>query len=242
MSTLYLVRHGQAGTRDAYDSLSELGRRQSRLLGEHFVAQGIRFDTAYCGAMLRQQRTAEEVSRAFADAGIAFPAITIDPAWDEFDLTQMHAEIAPQLCAEDPAFLREYQGMLEQVRVSAGAHAARIHRKWLPCDTKLVDAWIGGRYRYSGESWEQFRNRVASSRLKIDDSHARENILIATSGIPIAIWAGLSLEIDDDRLMRLAGVLYNASYTVMRLREGQVRLFTFNAAPHLAADGVRTHR
>ena len=48
MSVLYLIRHGQAGTREHYDTLSELGRAQARLLGEHLAAQGVRFDRAYC--------------------------------------------------------------------------------------------------------------------------------------------------------------------------------------------------
>jgi hypothetical protein len=48
----------------------------------------------------------------------------------------------------------------------------------------------------------------------------------------------MSLEIFDARVMGLAGVLYNASYTVVRLRGKQARLFTFNAAPF----GTRTHR
>jgi hypothetical protein len=43
-------------------------------------------------------------------------------------------------------------------------------------------------------------------------------------------------------VMRLAGALYNASYTVLRLREGQVRLLAFNAVPHLAAPGLCTRR
>jgi hypothetical protein len=50
----WVVRHGQAGTREAYDSLSELGERQTRLLGEHFISQGIRFASAYAGAVTRQ--------------------------------------------------------------------------------------------------------------------------------------------------------------------------------------------
>src|SRR5216683_5141868 len=58
MSSVYLVRHGQAGTRDSYDSLSELGQRQSLLLGEYFLSQGIEFTAAYAGTMLRQQQTA----------------------------------------------------------------------------------------------------------------------------------------------------------------------------------------
>jgi broad specificity phosphatase PhoE len=135
--------------------------------------------------------------------------------------------------------------MREQVRASAGAHGARIHRKWLPCDTKVVETWLAGRYPYSGETWEQFRARVAACRLKMLDSNmsgARENILVVTSATPLAIWTGMSLEISDARVMRLAGAVYNASYTIIRLRKEQMRLFTFNAAPHLAADGLRTHR
>ena len=57
---LYLVRHGQAGTRENYDSLSPLGRQQARLLGEHLRSQGITFEAIYSGALKRQRATAEE--------------------------------------------------------------------------------------------------------------------------------------------------------------------------------------
>jgi broad specificity phosphatase PhoE len=237
---VYLVRHGQAGTRDAYDSLSELGKRQARLLGEHFVSQGIRFAAAYAGALQRQQQTAEQIAASYVDAGVDFPAVSVDAGWDEFDLGKVYREIAPRLAAEDSAFHREYEEMREQVRASAGAHGAKIHRRWLPCDTKVVEAWLAGRYPYSGETWEQFRERVAACRLKMPDT--RENILVVTSATPLAIWTGMSLEISDARVMRLAGAVYNASYTILRLRKEQLRLFTFNAAPHLAGHGLCTHR
>jgi broad specificity phosphatase PhoE len=242
LSTVYLVRHGQAGTRDAYDSLSELGERQARLLGEHFISQGIRFASAYAGALTRQQQTAEQIRAVHADAGVGFPTVRVDSGWDEFDLGRVYREIAPLLAAEDPEFLHEYDEMRHQVRVSQGAHGARIHRKWMPCDTKVVEAWLSGRYPYSGETWDQFRQRVATCRLKIGDAQRRENVLVVTSATPVAIWSGLSLEISDELVMRLAGAVYNASYTIMRLRGGQLRLFTFNAVPHLAAPGLFTHR
>jgi len=256
------VRHGQAGTRDAYDSLSELGERQARLLGEHFLSQGIRFASAYAGSLTRQQQTAEQISAAYAEAGVGFPAVRVDSGWDEFDLGRVYREIAPLLAAEDPEFLREYEEMRQQVRVSQGAHGARIHRRWMPCDTKVVEAWLAGRYPYGGETWDQFRERVAACRLKMLDTREndtrendtrennarqkndarQENILVVTSATPLAIWTGLSLEISDERIMRLAGAVYNASYTILRLRKQQLRLFTFNAVPHLAAPGLCTHR
>jgi broad specificity phosphatase PhoE len=252
LSTVYLVRHGQAGTRDAYDSLSELGERQARLLGEHFISQGIRFASAYAGALTRQQQTAEQIRAAYADAGVGFPTVRVDSGWDEFDLGRVYREIAPLLAAEDPEFRREYEEMREQVRVSQGAHGARIHRRWMPCDTKVVEAWLSGRYPYSGETWDQFRERVAACRLKMlegqqndarqENDQRQDNILVVTSATPLAIWTGLSLEISDQRIMRLAGVVYNASYTILRLRKQQLRLFTFNAVPHLAAPGLCTHR
>jgi broad specificity phosphatase PhoE len=241
LSTVYLVRHGQAGTRDAYDLLSELGERQARLLGEHFISQGIRFASAYSGALTRQQQTAEQIRAVYADAGVGFPTVRVDSGWDEFDLGRVYREIAPLLAAEDPEFLHEYDEMREQVRISQGAHGARIHRKWMACDTKVVEAWLGGRYSYGGETWDQFRERVAACRLKMLDAR-QENILVVTSATPLAIWTGLSLEISDERIMRLAGAVYNASYTILRLRKEQLRLFTFNAVPHLAAPGLCTHR
>ena len=121
----------------------------------------------------------------------------------------------------------------------------------MPCDTKVVEAWLSGRYSYGGETWDQFRERVAACRLKIEpqQSHERqendarqEDILVVTSATPLAIWTGLSLEISDQRIMRLAGAVYNASYTILRLRKEQLRLFTFNAVPHLAAPGLCTYR
>src|SRR5579864_6752770 len=176
LSTVYLVRHGQAGTRDAYDSLSQLGERQARLLGEHFISQGIRFASAYAGALTRQQQTAEQIRTAYADAGVGFPTVRVDSGWDEFDLGRVYREIAPLLAAEDPEFLHEYDEMREQVRVSQGAHGARIHRRWMPCDTKVVEAWLSGRYQYSGETWDQFRERVAACRLKMErqENEARQ--------------------------------------------------------------------
>jgi broad specificity phosphatase PhoE len=242
LSDVYLVRHGQAGTRDAYDSLSELGKRQSRLLGEYFVSRGVRFAAAYVGTLTRQQQTAEEIRSAYADAGVCFPTVSIDPGWNEFDLGQVNREIAPRLAAEDSEFRREYEQIREQVRVSGGEHGACVHRKWHPCDTKVVDAWIRGRYPYSGETWSQFRGRVAACRLKMPEAQRRENVLVVTSATPVGIWTGASLDILDERIMRLAGALYNASYTILRLREGQLRLSTFNAVPHLATLGLYTRR
>ncbi len=241
MSRIYLVRHGQAGTRGAYDSLSEAGRRQSRLLGEYFVAHGIRFAAAYAGAMSRQQQTGDEVRQAYARAGISFPEIEVDQAWNEIGLDRVYAEIAPQLAAEEEEFRREYDALCEQARKYADEPGALVHRKWQGCDTSIVEAWIAGRFPYTGEGWQQFCERVVACRSRLRRG-PQDNVLVFTSAVPVSVWAGLSLDIADQRIMRLAGVLYNTSYTIVRLTEDDLRLFAFNSTPHLAAPELRTHR
>lgn len=242
MSNIYLVRHGQAGTREEYDRLSDLGRQQSRLLGEYLAAQQVIFSAAYSGFMRRQQETAHEVQAAYEQRGIGFPELIPRREWDEFNLDQIYRELAPVMCNDDPQFRRQYEQMREQVRASVGSQHAAVHRRWLPCDSQIVSAWIEGRYPYAGESWQAFLSRVAGIRSDLQNGASEANIVVFTSATPVAIWSGLALEIADRRIMRLAGVLQNTSYTVLCLKAHNLRLHTFNCAPHLSKDELRTYR
>jgi len=242
LSSVYLVRHGQAGTRDAYDSLSELGRRQARRLGKYFMADGVHFTTAQTGEMLRQQETAAEVKAAYQEAEVAFPEVKVEPGWSEFDLNQVYSGLAPQLCAEDPDFQREYEAMREETQRNRGIHEAGVHRRWLSCDTKVVAAWVSGRYEYGGESWRAFHQRVENSLASMNGGQKDANVVVFTSAMPIAICLGLVLGTDADRVLQLAGALQNASYTMLRGRNEHFRLYRFNTVPYLTTQELRTHR
>ena len=242
MSRIYLVRHGQAGTRKAYDALSDLGRRQSRLLGEYFLSEGIQFAAAISGSLERQRETAFGVQSAYLEAGAAFPEIVLDCGWNEFDLTQVYHSLAPRLCDEDPEFRKQYEEMRVQARAAAHEHDAAVNRRWLPCDVKVVETWIEDRLPCEGESWPAFRERVAGCRLRLEPAARQGDVAVFTSATPIGIWTAMSMDIQDHRALRLAGVLRNASCTVMRLRAGQLRLDSFNTIPHLCAPDLRTYR
>ncbi len=242
MSNLYLVRHGQAGTRDSYDSLSELGLRQSRLLGEYFVSQGLEFLAAYAGGMMRQQQTAREVSLAYKEAHLPFPEIRVEEGWNEFDYHHIYNELAPFLCEEDEEFRSEYEEVRAAMLESAGVHDAAVHRQWRPSDTKVVEAWVGARYPYAGESWENFLARVAACRFPGHEPGDGANIIVFTSATPTAIWTGRALGISDARVRRLAGVLENSSCTVVRMRGEELQLLSFNTVPHLHSQTLRTVR
>lgn len=64
MAQITLIRHGQANTTATdeigYDNLSDLGRQQSRWLGEYMRNHDEGFDVIYAGSLNRQQQTAQE--------------------------------------------------------------------------------------------------------------------------------------------------------------------------------------
>ena len=212
------------------------------MLGQYFVAEKIHFAAAYSGALVRQQETAAEVRAAYREAGVCFPEIVREPGWNEFDLTHVYQALAPQLCAEDPEFERQYQELVAQARAAAEQPEASVNRRWLPCDVKVVEAWMQGRHAYDGESWQAFRERVIGCQSKVEPAERDANIVVFTSATPIGIWTALAMEIHDERAMRLAGVLHNASCTVLRLHDGELRLHSFNAIPHLGEPELRTYR
>jgi broad specificity phosphatase PhoE len=77
MSTLVLVRHGQAMAfeKDS-DRLSAVGEQQAIRLGEYWRERGVRFDEVYTGAMRRHMRTAELAG---------FPEYESRAEFDEYD-------------------------------------------------------------------------------------------------------------------------------------------------------------
>jgi len=238
MSTIYLVRHGQAGLRHNYDELSDLGRTQARLLGEYLSCRGIRFDAIYAGALNRQRQTAEEVAGAYRRAGIPVPEIVEDPHWSEFSLSAVYEEIAPLLSAADPQFKEEYEEMLRLAR-DENSH---VQRTWLRCDMAVVRAWAEGTHECRSEPFTEFVERVLRARETLRGFGARETIAVFTSATPIGIWAASSLGATDGALMKLTGVIYNSAFSTFRLRGDEVTLFSFNGTPHLEQPELRTFR
>jgi broad specificity phosphatase PhoE len=239
LSYVYLVRHAQAGTRENYDVLSDLGRDQARLLGAHLVDQQIELDAVYCGGMRRQRETAEIACDAVTAGGGAKPEIVADERWNEFSLISVYRAIAKRMMDEDEAFARDIREMQESIKADPHATGGAVGR----CDQAVIRAWMEGRYPdYEGETWSSFSSRIrdCSSRLCSNNSHER-SIAIFTSATPIAITAAAALGLDDERLLGILGVIYNTSLSTLKMRDGRLRLFTFNATPHLPAS-LRTFR
>ena len=234
MSTVYFFRHGQAGSRDDYDRLSEVGREQATLLGAHVAREGWSFDRVICGGLRRQQETAAAV---IGEAKLTPP--DLDTRWNEFDLDDVFAGIAPQMAAEDTLFQTEYEEINELIRSGDGA----IHRQWRPADTKVVKAWIEGRYTFEGESWLQFVARVKDAGAEFAALPANSRVAVFTSATPVSIWVAAAFSSEHPpHVMKLAGASINSNITVLKWLHGEPHLGCFNATPHLADPRLRTFR
>ena len=238
MSYIYLIRHAQAGTRDNYDVLSELGHEQARLLGRHLSTQGIELAAVYAGGMRRQQHTAELACEMMAREGLSVPEITVDERWNEFSLLSVYRAIARRMMEDDEQFARDAREMQEAIRRDPHTTGGATGR----CDAAVIRAWMENRYSdYEGETWASFRSRINACADCFSNNESEKSIAVFTSATPVAIHAGAALGLTDEKLLSILGVIYNTSVTVMRARDGELRLFTFNATPHLTAS-TRTFR
>jgi broad specificity phosphatase PhoE len=227
---IYLIRHGQAGPRENYDVLSETGVEQARRLGEHLRAAGVTFQAALAGAMRRQQETARLALGELPGA----PELSIDPRWNEFSLEELWKSLAPRLIESDAEFARQYE-----------AHAANpdVDRVMTSCDVELIRAWVRNHHACDGvEPWPEFRARVEAARADLARFGRGETVAVFTSATPTAVCCGSALEVDEQRIFRIAGVLYNSSYSTLRLRDDELTLFSLNNIPHLPEPGLRTFR
>ena len=142
MSTLVLVRHGQAKPFEKNsDCLSETGEQQAVRLGAYWREHNIRFDEVYTGTMLRHTRTAElagfdkfeqraEFNEYNAD-GILRAHPEFVPATDNRQLQRafeaaMPLWIAGTLEAPGLETWREFHGRVTRgLQAIAGAESAR---------------------------------------------------------------------------------------------------------------------
>src|SRR5438309_11041787 len=110
MSSLFLVRHGQASFLERnYDKLSAKGEQQSRMLGEYWAGLKLGFDCVYSGPRVRQQETARLVGAAYTGAGLPWPEPVVLPDFDEFQADAVMERSLPELVESDAAIRRMHQ-------------------------------------------------------------------------------------------------------------------------------------
>jgi broad specificity phosphatase PhoE len=211
MGTLYLVRHGQASFgADDYDQLSDLGHKQSVRLGEYFAQKGIHFDGLIAGTLLRHKQTMAGILQGMKREGEPL-------SWEglnEYDSEAVIATIHPHKL-EKPTSPEMYR------------HHFRLLRDGL-------SQWMAGVVSPRGmPSYNDFVTGVSSALDHVRANHYGKNVLVVTSGGPIATAVGYVLGTGAETTIELNLRMRNSSITEFAFTPKRHMLVCFNAIPHL---------
>ena len=217
MPAIYLVRHGQASFgAENYDQLSQLGYRQGEMLGKTLYQLRVVPTAVVCGNMQRHVQTAEACLKAMNHA----PWWQEDQGLNEFDHMEIIQQHNPKLVDHGTmaAYLREHEHPREAFENLFQASIAQ---------------WIRGHGDYR-ESWPQFRERVQEAIHRLGSVlQSGEQLLIFSSGGPIAVAAQAQLDFPDDHWPAFSRGLVNAGVTRLVGRPGHFRLASLNEHLHL---------
>ena len=173
MSVILLVRHGQASFgRADYDVLSDVGERQSRVLGRALAARGIKPDLLVTGAMKRHRSTLDHAVDAGGWDGVT---VTVDEGWNEFD----HEHVIE---VHKPAYRSQ------TVMKADLARTLKPRQAFQQMFEQATARWAGGDHDTEyAESFTAFGSRVEEAlRRTASALEPRQTAVVFTSGGPIA--------------------------------------------------------
>jgi broad specificity phosphatase PhoE len=237
MSTLLLIRHGQAA---AYapdsDRLTELGEAQARRVAEHLLEEGWTADEVRSGTLERQRRTRDIVADAFKAAGRPWPDAVEDDGWNEYDAPGVLGRALPALAARDASF----RALVEAFQENAGSADRNSHFQRM--FEVLMDRWQMGDVPLEGvEPFDAFHGRVSRAFGSVIEQGGSRTVLAFTSGGPIGVSVQSVLGAPPAASLRLNWRVRNGSLTEFLFSRGRVSLESFNAVGHFTR-ALRTFR
>jgi broad specificity phosphatase PhoE len=217
MSTLVLVRHGQArfGTVN-YDALSPLGIEQCQALARHWRERGVGFDECFSGTMIRQTHS----------ASLALGCKPVEnAAWNEYDTDAILHYGAPDLAGRSLEFR-----MLWEASAQEQGNQKLFQHMFEP----LMRAWCRGETCHAEiEPWTAFRDRVRGALQALVDKPGSRRAAVFTSGGPTGCAVMTVLGAPEERALELNWRVKNASVSEFVFSNGRIALDAFNATPHL---------
>jgi broad specificity phosphatase PhoE len=239
MSSLFLVRHGQASFLERnYDKLSAKGETQSRMLGEYWTALKLGFDRVYCGPKVRQRETARLVGEAYKSAGLPWPEPIVLPEFDEFQAEAVMERTLPELIESDSDIQRMHQAFRDaQTRPEQFKTFQQIFEV-------VIGRWADGKLPLEGvEPWADFSARVQRGLAKFPENGDRgQRIAIFSSGGPVGVAMQKALDLSTEATLKTAWMVRNCSYSEFLFSAGRFTLSSYNATPHFTDPEFLTHR
>ncbi|ANF81816.1 histidine phosphatase family protein [Acinetobacter sp. NCu2D-2] len=216
MTTIYLIRHGQASFgAESYDKLSPNGELQAQLLGRYFDDILKEAPMVVAGSMQRHQQTA----RLSLDECFPESDIVTNSAWNEFNHQQVFAQYEPRF--NQPELLKADVAQHENPR----AYLSKIF-------AGAIERWTGGEYHHEyEESWPDFKSRVETGLQNLCDELAQTQpryAVVFTSGGVISVAVGKILGLSPEKTFALNWAIANTSITTLRLVGNEPQLLSLN--------------
>jgi broad specificity phosphatase PhoE len=230
MSTLVLVRHGQARPfqRDS-DRLSEAGEAQSRALGEYWARAGATFDEVHCGSLTRHRQT-EQFAR---EACPFWPEAVVSPDWNEYDADGVLHKLAPALAEADARFA-ELRAAFEKMRGTP-----EQNRYFQRMFEVAMAAWQEGRVAAPGvEPFAEFEARVERAVRRLMAAAGSRRVVVFTSGGPVGLCVRRALGAPARAFLDVNWRVRNTSLTEFVYSRERFTLDSFNLLPHLKPEQV----
>ncbi len=211
MAEMLVIRHAQAsfGARD-YDRLSDLGHRQSAMVGEALRAAAWVPERIVTGTLRRQRET-------LISLGYTRPP-EIHAGFDEYDF---HNLLAARFDGKVP----------DQVR-----HDRKTHFDTL---REVILDWQEGGLSQAGESWKDFAQRVEAARRFATDTGAKRVLVISSGGV-IGQLVARALKAPAQSMVALNLQVKNTALTRFFFSERSFLLHEFNATPHFGDQASAT--
>ncbi|HET9995702.1 MAG TPA: histidine phosphatase family protein [Candidatus Acidoferrum sp.] len=239
MGRLFLVRHAQASfLSQNYDKLSDLGERQSRLLGEYWVRHRVMFDRVCTGPAIRHRQTARIAGEAYRRVGLEFPEPVILKEFDEFQGEAVLARSLPQLLAHNRKIHELHDAMQNSGdEIEKRANFQRLFEA-------VISMWVHGEIApESVESWQEFCARVNRGLTTfLANSWKGEMAVIFTSSGPLSAAVERALHLSAQDTLQIAWMSRNCSFSEFLFSSDRFTLSTFNSFPHLDDDLLLTYR
>ena len=221
MASFYLIRHGQASLgMSNYDDLSEMGIKQSKVLGVELLRRGIKFDKVLSGTMQRHKQTVSNCLQAMQMEA----EIETDPAWNEFDHMDVIAKFEPRYS--------DFQEIIKDV-----SSAENPKQKIMDTLVAAFSRWTEGKHNDYNESWDSFRKRVDEGMQRLRQQlDKKQKALVFTSGGPVCITIGRILGLTPEKMLEMQLNLANASICQLRNSSRGLQLSTFNDHAHFQGE------
>ena len=238
MSQLVIVRHGQAAAfSEDSDRLTELGERQSAVLGEYCASRKLEFDEVLVGGLRRHAQTEAQVAAAYERAGLPWPAARLLPGWNEYDAGAIMQKLGEALRERDLGFRKQ----VEEFQAAAGT--PQQNRFFQRMFEALMARWIAGDIAVDGvESFEAFHARVCDALDAVLGGQGSRRVIVFSSGGPIGVSVQRTLRAPKPVALELNWRVRNTALTEYVFGPGRISLDLFNATPHLADERLQSFR